>query len=241
VPFAYIPFNSAVRGPNRDTPNRTNGPLARFFVSGTSMSDLIAKTAIDRRLAGIVTPVIEGLGFELVRIRLMGGRTPTLQIMADRPDGGIEVDDCAKISTAVSAIMDVEDPIEDNYILEVSSPGIDRPLTRLKDFDMWEGYEARIETSELIDGRRRFKGTLAGTEGDEVLIEIEEGGVPLTIGLKFDWLSDAKLILTDELIAEMLRQRKAAGIIDETQFDEIEETDGDDEDDEDLSTPETKH
>ncbi|MES2845859.1 MAG: ribosome maturation factor RimP [Pseudomonadota bacterium] len=207
------------------------------------MSDLIAKTAIDRRLAGIVTPVIEGLGFELVRIRLMGGRTPTLQIMADRPDGGIEVDDCAKISTAVSAIMDVEDPIEDNYILEVSSPGIDRPLTRLKDFDMWEGYEARIETSELIDGRRRFKGTLAGTEGDEVLIEIEEGGAPLTIGLKFDWLSDAKLILTDELIAEMLRQRKAAGIIDETQFDEIEETEGDDEDDEDedLSTPETKH
>ena len=124
------------------------------------MSDLIAKTAIDRRLAEIVSPVIEGMGFELVRIRLMGGRTPTLQIMADRPDGGIEVDDCARISTAVSAVLDVEDPIEENYVLEVSSPGIDRPLTRLKDFDAWADYEARIETNELIDGRRRFKGLL---------------------------------------------------------------------------------
>lgn len=187
------------------------------------MTDLIAKTAIDRRLAGIVTPAIEGLGYELVRIRLQGGKTSTLQIMADRPEGGIDVEDCAKISTAVSAVLDVEDPIEENYVLEVSSPGIDRPLTRLKDFDMWQGYEARIETTELIDGRRRFKGELAGIEGDEVLITIEEG----TIGLKFDWLSDAKLILTDELIAEMLRQRKAAGIIDETQFDEIETEDQD--------------
>ena len=148
------------------------------------MSDLIAKTAIDRRLAEIIIPVIEGLGFELVRIRLMGGRTNTLQIMADRPDGGIVVDDCAKISTAVSAVLDVEDPLQDAYVLEVSSPGIDRPLTRLKDFDMWEGYEARLETSEMIEGRRRFKGILAGTEGTEVLLEIDEG----TIGLEFEWL-----------------------------------------------------
>ena len=203
------------------------------------MTDLIAKTAIDRRLADIVSPVIEGLGFELVRIRLMGGRTRILQIMADRPDGGIEVDDCASISTAVSAVLDVEDPIEENYVLEVSSPGIDRPLTRLKDFDMWVDYEARIETTELSDGRRRFKGTLQGTEGDEVLIEIEEGGQPLTIGLKFDWLSDAKLILTDELIAEMLRQRKASGAIDESQFTDIEEFEGEEEDPSDA--PETKH
>lgn len=203
------------------------------------MTDLIAKTAIDRRLADIVSPVIEGLGFELVRIRLMGGRTRILQIMADRPDGGIEVDDCASISTAVSAVLDVEDPIEENYVLEVSSPGIDRPLTRLKDFDMWVDYEARIETTELIDGRRRFKGTLQGTEGDEVLIEIEEGGQPLTIGLKFDWLSDAKLILTDELIAEMLRQRKASGAIDESQFTDIEEFEGEEEDPSDA--PEIKH
>ena len=201
------------------------------------MSDLIAKTAMDRRLADIVTPAIEGLGFELVRIRLMGGATRTLQIMADRPDGGIEVDDCGEISTVVSAILDVEDPIEENFVLEVSSPGIDRPLTRLKDFEMWKGWEARLETTELIDGRRRFKGTLAGAEGDEVLIEIEDAGALVTIGLKFDWLSDAKLILTDELIAEMLRQKKASGVFDETQFDEIDQTEAGDDD-----TPEpTKH
>lgn len=200
------------------------------------MTDLIAKTAIDRRLAEIVTPVIEGLGFELVRIRLMGGRHATLQIMADRPDGGIDVDDCGSISTAVSAVLDVEDPIEDAYTLEVSSPGIDRPLTRLKDFDAWEGYEARLETAEAIDGRKRFKGVLAGTEGDEVLVNLEEGGETVTVGLKFDWLADAKLVLTDELIAEMLRQRKASGVIDESQFDEIEESEGDEDD-----APETKH
>ncbi|MFD2172902.1 ribosome maturation factor RimP [Rhodobacter lacus] len=189
------------------------------------MTDLIAKTAIDRRLAEIVGPTIEGLGFELVRIRLQGGKHPLLQIMADRPEGGIDVDDCAVISTAISAVLDVEDPIEEKYTLEISSPGIDRPLTRLKDFDAWEGYEARLETSEQIDGRKRFKGLLRGTENDEVLIEIEEQGEQVTIGLQFDWLADAKLILTDELIAEMLRQRKAAGIIDETKFDDIEDDD----------------
>jgi ribosome maturation factor RimP len=185
------------------------------------MTDLIAKTAIDRRLAEIVAPAIEGLGFELVRVRLMGGNTKTLQIMADRPEGGIDVEDCSKISTAVSAILDVEDPIEDNYHLEISSPGIDRPLTRLKDFDVWEGWEARIETSEQIDGRKRFKGILRGTEDGEVLVEIENQGEQVVIGLQFDWLSDAKLILTDALIAEMLRQKKASGAIDEAAFDEI--------------------
>jgi ribosome maturation factor RimP len=189
--------------------------VARFFVSGGNMSDLIAKTAIDKRLAGIVQPVIEDLGFELVRLRLMAGKTPTLQIMADRPDGGIDVDDCALISTTVSATLDVEDPVDGEYALEVSSPGIDRPLTRLKDFDAFEGHEAKIETEELIDGQRRFKGELRGTEDDEVLIEIPAG----VIGLKFDWLSDAKLVLTDELIAEMLKGRKS---FDETAFDEIE-------------------
>ncbi|WP_146347592.1 ribosome maturation factor RimP [Falsiphaeobacter marinintestinus] len=185
-------------------------------------NDLIAKAAIDRRLAEIITPVIEDMGFELVRIRLMSGKTTTLQIMADKADGGIEVDDCAEISSAVSAVLDVEDPILDAYALEVSSPGIDRPLTRLKDFDMFEGYEAKLETAELVGGRRRFKGMLAGVEGDEVLINIEDQGEELTIGLQFDWLSDAKLVLTDDLITEMLRQRKAAGAIDETKFDDIE-------------------
>jgi len=182
------------------------------------MSDMIAKTVMDRRVAEIIEPVIVDLGFELVRVRLMAGKTQTLQIMAQRADGSIEVDDCARISTAVSAVLDVEDPILDAYTLEVSSPGIDRPLTRLKDFDRWEGYVAKLETDETIDGRRRFKGILAGIEGTEVLIEIEEG----TVGLEFDWLSDAKLVLTDDLIRDVLKGRKDAGQIDESQFDEVE-------------------
>lgn len=194
-------------------------------------NDLIAKTAIDRRLAEIIAPVIEDLGYELVRIRLQGGKTATLQIMADRPDGGINVDDCAEISTVVSATLDVEDPLEDNYHLEVSSPGIDRPLTRLKDFAAFEGYEARIDLGQPIEGRKRFKGVLAGVEGDEILINIEEQGQTHTIGLHFDLLADAKLVLTDELIKEMLRQKKEAGIeidnLDETAFDAIETDDND--------------
>ena len=185
------------------------------------MSDLIAKTSMDQRLAEIVRPTIEDMGFELVRIRLQGGKNPMLQIMAERPEGGIEVDECAEISTALSAVLDVEDPILDTYTLEVGSPGIDRPLTRLKDFDTFEGYEAKLETHELIDGRKRFKGVLAGIEGSEVLVNVEEG----TIGLQFDWIADAKLVLTDELIKEMLKARKAAGTaprdLDESQFDEI--------------------
>jgi len=180
-------------------------------------NSLIAKTAMDQRIAEIVNPVIEDMGFELVRIRLMGGQTKTLQIMADKPNGGIEVDDCADISTAISAVMDVEDPITDAYTLEVSSPGIDRPLTRLKDFETFEGYEVKLETADMIAGRRRFRGELAGVEGHEVLINVEEG----TIGLEFDWLSEAKLILTDDLIKEMLRQRKALGDINQNDFDEI--------------------
>ncbi len=180
-------------------------------------NDLIAKAAIDQRMAGIIIPVLEDMGYELVRVRLMSGKATTLQVMADKPGGGIEVDDCAKISTAISATLDVEDPILDTYTLEVSSPGIDRPLTRLKDFATYEGYEAKLETEELHGGRRRFKGVLAGVEGEDVLINVDEG----TIGLNFDWLSDAKLLLTDELIKEMLRQRKAAGTLNEDEFDEI--------------------
>lgn len=182
------------------------------------MNDLIAKAAIDRRIAEIITPVVEDMGFEVVRVRMMSGKETILQIMVQRPDGQIEVDECGQVSTAISAVLDVEDPILDVYNLEVSSPGIDRPLTRMKDFDQWAGFEAKIETEQLIDGRRRFKGELAGTEGDEVLINITEG----TVGLKFDWLSDAKLVLTDELIRDVLRGRKDAGQIDEAQFDEIE-------------------
>lgn len=209
----------------------TDAPTDTSTPEDPALNDLVARTSIDRRLSAIVRPAIEALGYELVRLRLMGGKTRTLQIMADKPEGGIQIDELGEITTAVSAVLDVDDPLEDAYTLEVSSPGIDRPLTRLKDFDTWEGYEARLETSELIDGRRRFKGTLAGTEGEEVLISLEaEGeGDEITIGLRFEWLSDAKLVLTDELIAESLRARKEIDP-DPAKFDDI-QTDSESEED----------
>lgn len=179
-------------------------------------SDLIAKTPTDKRLYALLNPLVEDLGYEVVRLRFMAGKKPALQIMADKPEGGIEVNDCALISNEVSVLLDVEDPIEGEYALEVSSPGIDRPLTRQKDFDIWNGFEAKIEISETIDGQKRFKGQLAGFQDDEVLITIPNG----TIGLKFDWLAEAKLILSDALISQTLKSRKD---IDEAQFDEIQE------------------
>ncbi len=195
------------------------------------MTDLVAKTAMDRRIAEIVRPTVEGMGFELVRLRFQGGsRKATLQIMAERPDGRMEVDDCAELSRALSAVLDVDDPIEGNYALEVSSPGIDRPLTRVQDFERFAGWEARLETEELIEGRKRFKGVLQGVEDGEILIEIPEG----VIGLSFDMLDDAKLVLSDELIAESLKGRKAAGLapeMDETEFDDIETEGSEDEPD----------
>jgi ribosome maturation factor RimP len=200
-----------------------------FSFLETRLADLVAKAAIDRRLAAIVLPTIEGLGFELVRLRLMGGKRAVLQIMAERPDGGIEVDECARISRAVSAVLDVEDPISGEYTLEVSSPGIDRPLTRLADFERWSGYEARLEVEEPIEGRRRFRGTLAGVEDGEVLLEIPEG----TIGLAFGLLADARLVLTDALIAESLAGRKARGF-DPDEFDEVETEDTSEEEDEEV-------
>ena len=181
-------------------------------------NDLIAKSGVEKKLLELINPVIIDMGFELVRLRLMSGKEVTLQIMVARPDGFINVDECADVSTAISALLDVEDPIIDSYSLEVSSPGIDRPLTRIKDFDEFEGYDARLETLELIDGRKRFKGTLAGTNGSEIMINLDEG----TIGLEFEWLAEAKLILTDELIKEMLRQRKINQNLDEKKFDIIE-------------------
>ena len=162
------------------------------------MSDLIAKTAIDRRLAEIISPVIEDLGFELVRIRLQGGKTATLQIMADRPEGGINVDDCGDISTAVSAVLDVEDPLEDAYHLEVSSPGIDRPLTRTKDWLRFAGHVATVELLVPQDGRRRWKGRILAADENEVRLRLDEGGEAV---IPRDTIRRAKLVLTDELIA----------------------------------------
>lgn len=173
---------------------------------------------MDKKLAELLNPILEDLGFEMVRVRLSNGNPSTLQIMADRLDGQIGVDELAEINTSVGTILDVEDPIPENYTLEISSPGIDRPLTRKKDFDSFQGFEAKVETTELIDGRRRFRGVLAGVNNDEILINLEEG----TIGLKFTWLSDARLVLSDDLIKKMLKKNAKAGILNEENFDEIE-------------------
>ena len=173
---------------------------------------------MDKKLAELLNPILEDLGFEMVRVRLSNGNPSTLQIMADRLDGQIGVDELAEINTSVGTILDVEDPIPENYTLEISSPGIDRPLTRKKDFDSFQGFEAKIETTELIDGRRRFRGVLAGVNNDEILINLEEG----TVGLKFTWLSEARLVLSDDLIKKMLKKNTKTSILNEENFDEIE-------------------
>lgn len=153
---------------------------------------------LTERIAQIVAPSVEALGYEIVRVQLSGGRTPTLQIMCDRLDGApMQVDDCADISRSVSALLDVEDPIGHEYTLEVSSPGIDRPLVRRKDFERFAGYVVRIETEFAIDGRRRFKGRLIGLQGDDVRVALDEGEA----ALPFDAIAKAKLELTDELLA----------------------------------------
>ena len=194
--------------------------MARFFLRLT-LNSLITKTLLESRILLIAKPIIQDMGFEVIRIRLIDGKSKLIQIMIDSPKMNITVDDCANISNELSAAIDVEDPYEDAFNLEVSSPGIDRPLTRLCDFDQWSGYEAKLETTTAIEGQKRFKGILSGTEGDEVLIKLDIG----TIGLKFDWLSDAKLILTDALIRETLQNQKNI-IFNEDDFDYIEKEEG---------------
>lgn len=164
---------------------------------------MLAKSPMDEKLAHLMASSIEAMGFQLVRVRLMGGQRPTLQIMAEKADGTMDVDDCADLSHAVSALLDVEDPIDGEYVLEVSSPGIDRPLTRLGDFDRWQGYEAKLELRDAVDGRKRYRGVLAGIEDEAVLVDTAEGE---RVSLAFSDLGDAKLVLTDELIAESLKR-----------------------------------
>lgn len=148
----------------------------------------------------VIEPSIDHMGYEVVRVRWMGGNEyRTLQLMIEPKDGrGTTVDDCEKVSNQVSSLLDVEDIIKDAYRLEVSSPGIDRPLTRLKDFDRWKGFEAKLETNEVIDGRRRFKGKVVAVNDNMVEFELSDEKKQFTI--PFESISEAKLLLTDELI-----------------------------------------
>jgi ribosome maturation factor RimP len=156
-------------------------------------------------LEPIIEPAVEAAGYRLVRLRILGGKTKTLQIMAERPDGTMNVEDCARLSRALSDFLEREDPFEGEYLLEVSSPGIDRPLTRLTDFSRWAGHEAKIElTAPDQTGRRRFKGLLIGLDGNEVVIDVEGERLKFS----FRSIAEAKLVLTDKLIAEDLKARK---------------------------------
>jgi ribosome maturation factor RimP len=188
--------------------------ISKADMAGLAMGDLdkrfIQETGIAAKVAALAEPVIEALGLRLVRVSISAQGGKTLQIMADRPGGAISVDDCATISRQVSPLLDAHEPIQGGYVLEVSSPGIARPLVRPSDFDDWAGYEAKIELSEMIDGRRRFRGILDGFEKDEVLlrIELKDYDEPQVIGLPVALIQEARLVLTDDL----LKQAQTANI-----------------------------
>ena len=162
----------------------------------------IRESGVAAQIAALAEPVIEELGLRLVRVSISSQGGTTVQIMADRPGGVISVDDCADISRQLSPLLDAHDPIRGFYVLEVSSPGIARPLVRPSDFDDWAGFEAKIELREMIDGRRRFRGILDGYENGEarLRIELKDFDGPQIVGLPVSMINDAKLVLTDDLL-----------------------------------------
>ena len=171
---------------------------------------IIAEQGLDARVAAIVEPVIEDLGYRLVRVRMLAENNGTLQIMAERPDGTMSVGGCEEISKAVSPVLDIEDPVPQAYHLQVSSPGIDRPLVRRGDFEQWAGHVAKLETAFMVDGRKRFKGTITGVEDGNVVLRRDDAPKgEETSRVPLDALADARLVLTDELIRESLRRDKA--------------------------------
>jgi ribosome maturation factor RimP len=173
---------------------------------------LITETGVDQRIAEIIEPVIAGMGFLLVRVRLLNQNGSTLQVMAEREDGTMTVQDCEAISLAISPVLDVEDPVEKAYHLEVSSPGIDRPMVRKSDFTRWQGNIVKVETSILVDNRKRFRGKIIAVGADDFTLERDQIGYgeQPTVTIPFNTLWDAKLILTDDLIRDALRADKQA-------------------------------
>jgi ribosome maturation factor RimP len=169
----------------------------------------VLESGMAANLAALIDPVLVDLGFRLVRVSMSGGEGPVLQIMAERPDGTCSIDDCATISRQLSPVLDAYDPLPGAYRLEVSSPGIDRPLVRPSDFEDWAGYEAKIELNQPVNGRKRFRGIIDGFEDGEVRLECQLDKVGLQIlGFPMGMIGDAKLVLTDELISETLRRTK---------------------------------
>jgi len=173
---------------------------------------LVVETGLDRRVADIIEPTIEQIGYRLVRVRLSAQNGATLQIMCERPDGTMTVEDCEKVSMAVSPVLDVEDPIDKAYHLEVSSPGIDRPMVRKSDFSRWLGHLLKCETSILVDGRKRFRGKIVATDENGFTLERDQpaAGDEPTVVIPFTALAEGRLILTDELIRDALAADKKA-------------------------------
>jgi ribosome maturation factor RimP len=173
---------------------------------------LIVDTGLAARVAAVVEPVLEGLGFRLVRVRISGLSGLTVQIMAERPDGTMTIEDCETVSHAVSPVLDVADPIDRSYRLEISSPGIDRPLVRRCDFERFAGHVVKVEMAVARDGRRRFRGVLLGAEGENARIRREDvDGEQAEVSLPIAEMAEARLVVTDTLITEALRRSKAAG------------------------------
>jgi ribosome maturation factor RimP len=179
----------------------------------------IRETGVAGEVAAAIEPIIEGLGYRLVRVVISGQDGQTLQIMAERPDGTMSIDDCETVSRDISPVLDTFDPVSGEYRLEISSPGIDRPLVRPSDFAIWAGFEARVELKQPVSGRRRYRGDLEGLEDGEVrmVCEIEvPGGAPARqlVGFPIEMVAEAKLVLNDDLIREALhrdnKDRKAA-------------------------------
>ena len=171
---------------------------------------VIVETGVEARIARIVEPVAEGLGFRLVRVKVSSMNDVTVQIMAERPDGTMTVGDCETLSRDISPALDVEDPMDAAYNLEVSSPGIDRPLVRRSDFVKAAGHEAKVELARPLDGRKRFKGKLTGLDGDDVVLELDKSKLDgtTTVKLPLADIGEAKLVLTDALVRETLRKEK---------------------------------
>ncbi len=171
----------------------------------------IRESGMAAQFAQLCEPVLDEMGFRLVRVALSGSDNTTVQIMAERPDGSISIKECADISRALSPLFDAHDPIASSYFLEVSSPGIDRPLVRPSDFEVWAGQTAKIELKELLEGRKRFRGVLEGFEDGEVRIEVELDQIGRTIlGLPLNLIAEARLVLTDKLVREALNRQKTA-------------------------------
>ena len=172
---------------------------------------LITEQGVAARVAAIATPVLAGMGYRLVRVRVSAAQGCTVQIMAERPDGSMVIEDCEAASRALSPVFDVEDPIDREYRLEVSSPGIDRPLVRRSDFERHAGHEAKIEMAFAQDGRKRFRGILTGVEGEAAKLRRKDAaeGEPADVLLPIADMAEARLVLTDELVRESLRKGKS--------------------------------